>query len=185
MSLDSSMQQLNSVQLLLKKKEKWDKTQADHHEANLIELQCNFNSDLEEDDLFSTFKYQVLSVNSSDLTAVSQKSQNKQSWECSHEILKQKAKITKQWAQREQSLFTSKILWSDEWQTPQVVISDMWHNKLNMNEDSDESMNENKKDSRPKVKFLDSESVEKTHNASGMFKIKNVKLTDVLQQMTE
>jgi len=57
MPLDFLMQQLNSVQLLLKKKEKQNKTQADHHEANLIELQCNFNSDLEEDDLFSTFKY--------------------------------------------------------------------------------------------------------------------------------
>jgi len=96
MPLNSSMQQLNSVRLLLKKKEKQNKTQADHHEVNLIELQCNFNSDLEEDDLFSTFKYQVLSVNSSDLTTVSQKSQNKQPQECSHEILKQKAKITKE-----------------------------------------------------------------------------------------
>ncbi len=57
MSLDFLMQQLNSVWLLLKKKERWDKTQAGHHEANLIELQCNFNSDLKEDDLFSTFKY--------------------------------------------------------------------------------------------------------------------------------
>jgi len=49
-----------------------------------------------------------------------------------------------------------------------------------MNENSDESMNENKKDSRSKVRFLDSESVEKTCNASNMFKIKSVKLTDVL-----
>ena len=57
MSLDFLMQQLNSVWLLLKKKEKQNKTQADHHEVNLIELQCNFNSDLEENDLFSTFKY--------------------------------------------------------------------------------------------------------------------------------
>jgi len=79
MSLNSSLQQLNSVRLLLKKKEKQNKTQADHHEVNLIELQCNFNSDLEEDDLFSTFKYQVLSANSSGLMTASQKSQNKQS----------------------------------------------------------------------------------------------------------
>ncbi len=57
MSLDFWMQQLNFVQLLLKKNEKWNKTQADHHKANLIELQCNFNSDLEEDDLFFTFEY--------------------------------------------------------------------------------------------------------------------------------
>ncbi len=78
MSLDSLMWQLDFVWLLLKKKERQNKTQADHHEVNLIELQCNFNSDLEEDDLFSTFEYQVLSANSSDLTAASQKSQNKQ-----------------------------------------------------------------------------------------------------------
>ncbi len=57
MSLHFSMQQLNFVQLLLKKNEKWNKTQADHHEVNLIELQCDFNSNLEENDLFSTFKY--------------------------------------------------------------------------------------------------------------------------------
>jgi len=49
-----------------------------------------------------------------------------------------------------------------------------------MNENSDESMNENKKDSRSKVKFLDSESVEKTHDALSMLKIKNVKLVNVL-----
>jgi len=50
------------MQLLMKKKERQDKTQIDHHEVNLIELQCNFNSDLEEDDLFFTFEYQVLSA---------------------------------------------------------------------------------------------------------------------------
>jgi hypothetical protein len=37
----------------------------------------------------------------------------------------------------------------------------MQHNELNMNEDSDETMNEDKKDSRSTVRFLDSESVEK------------------------
>ena len=114
MSLDSSMQQLNSVQLLLKKKEKWNKTQADHHEVNLIELQCNSDSDLEENDLFSTFEYQVLSADSSDLMTASQKSQNKQSQECSCEILEQKTKITKQWAQKKQNLSTSKTLWFNE-----------------------------------------------------------------------
>jgi len=65
------------------------------------------------------------------------------------------------------------------------VISDTRHNELSMNKNSDESMNEDKKDSRSKVKFLDSESVEKTCNALSVFKIKNVKLVNVLQQMTE
>ena len=49
-----------------------------------------------------------------------------------------------------------------------------------MNENSDESMNENMKDSRSKVRFLDSESVEKTCDALSVFKIKNVKLANVL-----
>ncbi len=65
------------------------------------------------------------------------------------------------------------------------MISDTRHNELSMNKNSDESMNEDKKDSRSKVKFLDSESVEKTCNALSVFKIKNVKLVNVLQQMTE
>jgi len=56
----------------------------------------------------------------------------------------------------------------------------MQHNELNMNKNSDESMNEDKKDSRPKVRFLDSESVEKTCDALSVFKIKNVKLANVL-----
>ncbi len=65
------------------------------------------------------------------------------------------------------------------------MISDTWHNELNMNKNSDESMNEDMKDSRSKVRFLDSESVEKTHDALSVFKIKSVKLVNVLQQMTE
>jgi len=54
-----------------------------------------------------------------------------------------------------------------------------------MNENSDESMNEDKKNSRLTVRFLDSESLEKTCDALSVFKIKNVKLVNVLQQMTE
>ncbi len=46
-------------------------------------------------------------------------------------------------------------------------------------------MNENKKDSRSTVRFLDSESVEKTCDALSVFKIKNVKLVNVLWWMTE
>jgi len=49
-----------------------------------------------------------------------------------------------------------------------------------MNENSDESMNKNKKGSRSKVRFLDLESVEKTCNALSVLKIKNVKLVNVL-----
>jgi len=65
------------------------------------------------------------------------------------------------------------------------VISEVLHNELNMNEDSDKTMNEDKESSRSTVRFFESESVEKAHNASDVFKIKNVKLVNVLQQMTE
>jgi len=82
--------------------------------VNLIELQYNSDSDLKENDLFSTFEYQVLSANSFSITAVSQKSQSKQKQEHSHETLKQKTKITKQQAQKKQNLFTSKTLQSDK-----------------------------------------------------------------------
>jgi len=65
------------------------------------------------------------------------------------------------------------------------VISEVQHNELNINEDSNETMNEDKKGSRLKVKFLDSESVKKTCNALSVSKIKNVKLVNVLWQITE
>ncbi len=65
------------------------------------------------------------------------------------------------------------------------MIPEAQHNELGMNEDSNETMNEDKGGSRPTVRFLEPESVEKACNASGVSKIKNVKLADVLQQMTE
>jgi len=54
-----------------------------------------------------------------------------------------------------------------------------------MNEDSNETMNEDKEGSRPTVRFFESKSVEKSCNALSVSKIKNVKLVNVLQQMTE
>jgi len=60
------------------------------------------------------------------------------------------------------------------------VIFEVQHNELNMNEDSDETMNEDKEGSRSTVRFFESESVKKACNASGMSKIKNVKLVNVL-----
>ncbi len=65
------------------------------------------------------------------------------------------------------------------------MIPEAQHNELDMDEDSNETMNEDKGGSRPTVRFLESESVEKARNASGVPKIKNVKLADVLQRMTE
>ncbi len=65
------------------------------------------------------------------------------------------------------------------------MISEAQHNELDIDEDSNETMNEDKEDSRSTVRFLESKSVEKACNASGVSKIKNVKLVNVLQQMTE
>jgi len=65
------------------------------------------------------------------------------------------------------------------------VIFEVQHDELNMNEDSNETMNENKKGSRSTVRFFELESVEKVCDALSVFKIKNVKLVNVLQQMTE
>jgi len=65
------------------------------------------------------------------------------------------------------------------------VIFEAQHNELNMNKDSNETMNEDKEGSRSTVRFLESESVDKACNALSVSKIKNVKLVNVLQQMTE
>ena len=54
-----------------------------------------------------------------------------------------------------------------------------------MNEDSNETMNEDKEGSRSTVRFFESESVEKVCDALSVFKIKNVKFVNVLQQITE
>jgi len=61
------------------------------------------------------------------------------------------------------------------------VISEAQHNELNMNEDSNETMNEDKEGSRSTIRFFESESIKKACNALGVSKIKNVKLADVLQ----
>jgi len=60
------------------------------------------------------------------------------------------------------------------------VISEAQHNELSINEDSNETMNEDKEGSRSTVRFFESESVKKACNASDVFKIKNVKLVNVL-----
>ena len=60
------------------------------------------------------------------------------------------------------------------------MISEARHDELSMNEDSDETMNEDKEGSRSTVRFLESESIEKARNALSVLKIKNVKLVNVL-----
>ena len=60
------------------------------------------------------------------------------------------------------------------------MIFEAQHNELSMNEHSNETINEDKEGSRSTIRFFESESVEKACNASGVFKIKNVKLANVL-----
>ena len=45
------------------------------------------------------------------------------------------------------------------------MILEVQHDELSMNEDSDETMNEDKEGSRSTVRFLESESVKKSRNA--------------------
>jgi len=60
------------------------------------------------------------------------------------------------------------------------VIPEVQHNELNMNEDNNKTMNEDKEGSRSTIRFFESESVEKSCDALSVSKIKNVKLADVL-----
>ena len=84
MSLNSSMHQLNFIQMLLKEKEQQNEINSEHcHDANLLGLQCDLNSDIEKNDLLKTFKYQIFSVKNSEILAVSQNSQKKHDCECS------------------------------------------------------------------------------------------------------
>ena len=89
MSLDSFMHQLDSVSMLLKKKEQHNQTSSrQHHETNLLELQCDLNSNMKEDNLLNIFEYQVLSVKNSEVYVSVYESQNKCDCDCfSHAIL--------------------------------------------------------------------------------------------------
>ena len=84
MLLDSSMCQLDFIQMLLKEKEWWNETNSEHHhDTNLLNLQCDLNSNIEKNDLLKTFKYQIFSMKNLKILAVSQNSQKKHDCECS------------------------------------------------------------------------------------------------------
>ena len=69
--------------MLLKEKEQQDETNSEcHHDANLLNLQCDLNSDIKKNDLLKTFKYQISSVKNSEILAVSQNSQKKHDCRC-------------------------------------------------------------------------------------------------------
>ena len=112
MSLNLSICQLDSVWMLLKEKEQWNKINSEHHhDANLLNLQCDLNSDMKKNDLLETFKYQIFSVKNSEILAVSQNSQKKCDCECSsHVILNWKTRIIKNQIQKKHKLSTSKTL---------------------------------------------------------------------------
>ena len=70
--------------MLLKEKEQQNKTNSEHHyNANLLNLQCDLNSDIKKNDLLETFKYQISSVKNLKILAVSQNNQKKYDCECS------------------------------------------------------------------------------------------------------
>ena len=73
MSLNLSMCQLNFIQMLLKEKKQQNEINSEHHHnANLLGLQCDLDSDIKKNDLLKTFKYQIFSVKNSEILAVSQ-----------------------------------------------------------------------------------------------------------------
>ena len=200
MSLDSFMHQLNSVLMLLKKKKQHNRSNTEqHHNVNLLDLQCNSDSDLKEDNLLNIFEYQISSVKNSEVYALTQNNQKKYGCECSlHSVLNWKTRIMKEQIQKECRLFALKILCLDEWQDSQIVISEFFDRmrqdvyedqnvKKNM---SDDIMNVDELRSRT-VQFANTISKDKEkqraeiNNESVMLKIKNVKLADVLHEMTE
>ena len=74
--------------MLLKEKEQQNKTNSECcHDANLLGLQCDLNSDIKKNDLLETFKYQISSVKNSEILAVSQNSQKKHDCGCSLHII--------------------------------------------------------------------------------------------------
>ena len=194
------MHQLDSVSMLLKKKEQCNQISSrQHYEANLLELQCDLNSNMKEDNLLNIFKYQVSSVENSEVYVSAHESQNKCDCDCSsYAVLNWKTRIMKEQVHRKCELSISKTLHSEEWQNSQIVISDLSdrmrqdvYEKQNVKDDmSDSTMNVDQSESRT-VRFADSilksKEKQKTENndESAVSKIKNVKLVDVLCRVTE
>ncbi len=186
MSLDPSIRQYDAVRMLLKKKEKCDRMSMSHHNANLLDLQCDSDSNMKKDDLLVTFEYQVFSVENPEVYAASHDSQKKRGCGCSScGILDQKMRIMKKQIQRKCSLSTSKTLRSGEWRSSQVMIPESSQSNnsdvLNMTGggDSDGIMNVDDLTSKT-VRFADSKGKMKVSDESAASKIKNVRLVNVL-----
>ena len=110
------MHQLNSVLMLLKKKEQHDQISfRQYYKTNLLELQCDLNSNIKEDNLLNIFKYQVLSVKNSEVYISVHESQNKYDCDSSlYAVLNWKIRITKKQVHRKCKLSILKILYSEE-----------------------------------------------------------------------
>jgi len=116
MLLNFFIQQLNSVCILLKEKNQYNSVNIKQHKTNLLDLQCDSDSNLKKDDLLSIFEYQILSVKISNLFVVTQNSQKKCDCDCSlNSILNKNTRIMKEKIQKKCRLFTSKTLCSGEW----------------------------------------------------------------------
>jgi len=101
--------------MLLEEKNQCNYANVKQHKTNLLNLQCDSDSDLEKDDLLFMFEYQILSIKTSSLSVATQNSQKKCDCECSlNSILNKNVKIIKEKIQKKQRLSTSKTLCSDE-----------------------------------------------------------------------
>jgi len=103
------------VHILFEEKNQHNHVNVKQHKTNLLDLQCDFNSDLEKNNLLSMFKYQILSIKTSSLSVATQNSQEKCNCECSlNNILNKNVKITKKKIQKKHKLSILKTLCSDE-----------------------------------------------------------------------
>lgn len=110
------MRQFDSVRMLLEKKERRDaaSANAERHGGNLLDLQCDSDSDMEENDLLSTFEYQVLSMENPVLAATQDSQERRGRGRPPNAILDRKTKVTKKQVQKERELPTPKTLRSGE-----------------------------------------------------------------------
>jgi hypothetical protein len=172
--------------MLLEKKNQCNHTDVKQHKTNLLNLQCDSDSDLKKDNLLSTFKYQILSIKS--LICLSSPEQSEKcDCDCSlNSILNRNVRITKKIQKNVNFLlWRLYVLMSEKhFKLLCLILSqhdDTRQNELIMKEDSDMMMNVDESSTHWTVRFADSKKKNKTINklTSSASKTKNVWLTDI------
>jgi len=101
--------------MLLKKKKQCNCINVEQHKTNLLNLQCDSDSNFKKNDLLLMFKYQILSIKVFSLSVTTQNSQKKCDYDCSlNSILNKNVRITKKKIQKKCKLSTLKTLCFDQ-----------------------------------------------------------------------